>query len=78
MTRFLWIMVVPLLTVIFVCEVMILGGANWRYVFAVSQLGTLTVLIGTILYHVFVSTNTRWPGVPAWIRWARVMTFYRG
>ena len=78
--RFLYQLVGPLVLVLIVASVVFWsdprshtrGNVAWL----ISYGGTFLVLIGNVLWAVFDSRR-RWPGVPAFTRFARIVTFYR-
>lgn len=45
--------------------------------YAISYGGTCLTILGTVLWIVFIDSKRRWPNVPAFDRFARVVTFYR-
>lgn len=50
-------------------------GANAAW--AVSTLGTIGVQVAILVYITFWHSRKRWPGVSAFTRFSRVVTFYR-
>ncbi len=71
-----WTVVAPLVVIIIAAACLFAvghGDAAW----AVSNLGTILVLIGNLVYIVIWNSRKRWPGTTAWERLVKVMTFER-
>lgn len=51
----------------------------WGYnvAYCISLFGTVVVVFGVLAYVVFIDSKRRWPNVPTFDRFARVITFYR-
>ena len=73
-----WGFVVPLLVLICAVPVLYACKVSSDTIFVISQGGTALIVVGTLLYIVFIDSKKRWPGVNAFQRYARVVTFYRG
>lgn len=74
--RFLLQVILPL-TILFPATLVafFVMGHGWAYL--VGQGGALAVFIANLLWIVLVDSKRRWPGVKAFNRYARVVTFYR-
>ena len=53
-------------------------GANPAKVAILIQFSTFAIMMLTLAYIVFLDSRKRWPGVGAFERFSRIVTFYLG
>ena len=76
--KLLAVFVAPMLAVMAISLSLPLFGVEPGAAQLISRTGCLLVVLGAFAYAVFVDSKGRWPGVSAWQRYVRVVTFYRG
>ncbi len=74
--RFIYQIVLPLCTLIFVCLIIGLKG-HLLLAQLLSWGGTMVILSYNVCWIVFADSKRRWPNRSAFERFARLMTFYR-
>jgi len=72
-----WGFVIPLLLLIVAAPILLLIGVNTALISVITNLGTAVVMLGAVLYTVFIDSRRRWPRVPTFTRFARIVTFDR-
>jgi len=71
-----WTVVIPLLLVM-VASLVLFGRGQGDTAGIVANLGTFLVMLGNVVYVVFVHSRRRWPGANWRERFVRLFTFQK-